>query len=425
MREIRVVKAHEAIKGYDKVFATVETQMREVVTSVLRGVKTSLGGELHGLGLLVMNAIMELEITEVVGTRYAHREERRYTRWGKNPGYVVVNGQKEKTTVPRAMETRTGKTYALKTYAAFQQTGNVVRRAYQDLMRGISTRRYADGVQEFVTGYGASAAAVSRHMVVATAEKVKDLLERRLETVDIAVLMIDGVRIGSGTVVLALGIDTQGVKRVLGLWQGATENIRVVKSLLEDLVERGLNTTRPMLVVIDGSKALRRAVSDVLGSDTLVQRCTVHKKRNVLDELPKQHQREVSRRMTKAYNLNSVDDARRELVALVKDVEKISPSAARSLEEGMEETLTLHTLGIPDVLRRSLRSTNLIESVNAVVRTRLRNVKRWRDGDQTERWTAAALLEAEKTFRRVKGHAAISILVGALARQRYGQQQAA
>jgi transposase-like protein len=269
-------------------------------------------------------------------------------------------------------------------------------------------------------------------MVKATAQKLKDLLERSLSKLELAVLMIDGVRVGGHTVVVALGIDTEGHKHVLGLWQGSTENARVAKSLLEELMERGLDTERPLLVVLDGSKALRRAVTDILGEDTPVQRCTVHKKRNVLDHVPKQYQRQVSMRMTRAYNCVSAEEAQRELLDLENYLESINPSAAKSLREGMDETLTLHRLGIPEALRRSLQSTNIAESAIAVVRQRIRNVKRWTDGgrrspkaDQVQRWIASGLLEAEKRFRRVNGYAAMTHLINSLTNLRQNQQDAA
>jgi transposase-like protein len=251
------------------------------------------------------------------------------------------------------------------------------------------------------------------------------LFNRSLAELELVVLMMDGVDVGGHTVVIALGIDTKGVKHILGLRQGATENTAVVKGLLEELVDRGLPVERPMLVVIDGSKALRKAVEDVFGQDTPIQRCTVHKKRNVLEHLPKSERSWVSRRMSRAYDLTDEGQARKELLVLVKDLQAINPSAAKSLEEGLDETLTVQRLGLPEVLRRSLRSTNIAESANNGVRDRSRNVKRWRGGDQVERWTAAGLLETEKSFRRIKGFRHLSVLVTALNNYRKQERTAA
>jgi transposase-like protein len=310
----------------------------------------------------------------------------------------------------------------LQSYGVFRQTGELLRRAYRDLIRGISTRRFVEGVDAFVQGYGLSASTISRQMVRVTARKVEEIFTRSLAGVDLAVLMIDGVDLGSHTVVIALGIDSKGVKHILGLRLGATENTVVAKGLLEELVERGLSVARPLLVVIDGAKALRRAVNDVLGEKTPVQRCTVHKKRNVLEYLSKTDRPWVSRRMRQAYKLNDEQKARRELVALADQLQKINPSAAKSLLEGLEETLTVQHLALPDELRVSLRSTNIIESANSGVRDRTRNVKRWRDGGQVERWIAAGLLETQKKFRRVRGFHHMSVLVTAL--NNYQNQEA-
>jgi transposase-like protein len=425
MNRIKVVKGAEVIKGSEKIFEPIKERVVEVVLGVLQGMKRSLEEEMQGIGLLVMRAVMELEITKVAGEKGKHRRERTYNWWGSNRGSVVLDGARVPLAVPRVVEHQTQKAYALKSYGLFRQSGELVKRAYRDLIRGISTRRYEEGVSQFLEGYGASAATVSRRMAVATARKVKELLERRFEDLDIAVLMIDGVQVAGQTVVIALGIDTEGAKHVLGLWQGSTENARVATSLLEDLVSRGLDPENPLLVVIDGSKALRKAVDDVLGTETPVQRCTVHKKRNVLEETPKQYHAMVSRRMTMAYNLSSADDARAELLSLAKELETINPSAARSLLEGLEETLTLHRLGVPDALRKSLQSTNIAESAIAVVRNTQRNVKRWRNGKQRERWVGAGLLEAEKNFRHIKGYGAMKQLIDALICWKRDRQQAA
>lgn len=425
MEHIKVATKQQIVNQGEEIFGPIKSRIADVVLGVLGGVKQSLETELSGIGLLVMQTVMEMEINQVAGVKKKHQEGRKYHWWGTNPGSVIIDGMKRKTAVPRAVEARTQRAYRLKSYGLFRQTGDLVKKAYRDLIRGVSTRRYKEGVGQFLEGYGASAASVSRRMITATARKVKELLERELAGLNLLVLMIDGVRVGDQTVVVSLGVDTEGVKHVLGLWQGSSENAGLAKNLLGELIGRGLNVERPLLVVIDGSKALRQAVRDVLGEETPVQRCTVHKKRNVLDQLPKQYQRQVSVRMTRAYNMVSEQDARRELLGLQKDLESINPSAARSLTEGLEETLTLHRLGVPEALRKSLRSTNLIESALASVRHNQRNVKRWRGGDQIERWVGAGLLEAEKNFRRVKGYAAMKQLAEVVTRLRKKRDHAA
>jgi transposase-like protein len=425
MRGIKVVEREDVLKDHQRVFRKLEERVKGLVVDMLSDVRVHLSRELRGLGLEVMQAVMELEITEVAGAKGKHLVERRYSRWGRNPGWVSIDGIKERTEVPRVVEPGTGRSYGLKTYGLFQQTGEVVKRAYRDLIRGISTRRFSQGVEGFIRGHGISASTISRRMVTATAAKVQELFSRPLVDFELAVLMLDGVEIGGHAVVIALGIDVKGVKRVLGLRQGATENTAVTKGLLEDLVERGLSTQRPILVVIDGAKALRKAVMDVFGEQTQVQRCTVHKRRNVLEHLPKKERTWVSIRLTQAYRQSDHQKALGMLKRLSQELRTINPDAQRSLEEGMEETLTVQRLGLPEQLRKSLQSTNLIESTNGAVRDRSRNVKRWHNGKQIERWVAAGLLETEQKFRSIKGCNHMSMLVTALNNRSVRQQSAA
>jgi transposase-like protein len=414
MRTAKVINRDDVLKDQERILGPLEARVKGIVGDILGSVQTNLGNELHGIALEVMQAVMEFEIASIAGPKGKHLGVRRYSRWGHNPGSVIVDGTKIRCQVPRVVEEASRKAHPLKSYGVFRQSGELIRKAYRDLIRGISTRRFAEGVEDFVKGHGISASTVSRHMVKATARKVEELFSRSLAALDLAVLMLDGVDVGGHTAVIALGIDSKGVKHILGLRQGATENTAVAKGLLEELVERGLAVDQPLLVVIDGAKALRKAVTEVLGEKTPVQRCTVHKKRNVLEHLSKSDRPWVSRRMSQAYEQRSEEKARRMLVTLADQLERINPSAAKSLMEGLDETLTVHRLEIPDALRKSLRSTNIIESANNGVRDRTRNVKRWHDGMQRERWTAAALLETEKKFRRIKGYAHIPVLVTAL-----------
>jgi len=425
MRNTNVVNPTDVLKDHQRILAPLEARVRGIVAGLLSGVESNLSAELHGVALEVMHAVMEFEISSIAGPKGKHRSDRRYSRWGHNPGSVVINGTKVRALVPRLVEEDTLKSYPLTTYERFQQAGELVKRAYRDLIRGISTRRFREGVEAFVEGHGISASTISRHMVKATAQQVEDLFTRSLAELDLAVMMLDGVDVGGHTVVIALGIDTQGVKHILGLRQGATENTAVAKGLLEELVERGLAVDRLLLVVIDGAKALRRAVNDVLGSDTPVQRCTVHKKRNVLEHLSAKDRSWVSRRMSQAYDESDAEKARTLLLRVVDELQRINPDAAKSLQEGLEETLTVQILGLPKELRVSLRSTNIIESANNGVRDRCRNVKRWRDGIQVERWTAASLLETAKSFRRIKGYKHMPILVTALENHRNRNTEAA
>ena len=425
MCKIKIANRSDVLKDQERILSSLERRVKGIVVGILTGVEMNLAGELHGVGLEVMRAVMEFEIADIAGPKGKHVKERAYSRWGNNPGSVVIDGSKVRCTVPRLVDEENHRSHTLKSYGFFRQGGELVKRAYRDLIRGISTRRFAEGVGAFVKGYGLSSSAVSRRMVKATARKVEELFTRSLMTLELVVLMIDGVDVGGHTVIIALGIDSKGEKHILGLRQGATENTTVAKALLEELVTRGLDVERPMLLVIDGAKALRKAVADVLGEQTPVQRCTVHKKRNVLEHLSKSDRLWVSRRMTQAYTRNDEYKAKKDLLALADQLQKINPSAAKSLLEGLDETLTVQRMHLPEQIRQSLRSTNIIESANNGVRDRSRNVKRWRDGSQVERWTAASLLETEKAFHRIRGCAHMPVLMAALNNYRQQQKEAA
>ncbi|MDI6891908.1 MAG: transposase [Actinomycetota bacterium] len=268
-----------------------------------------------------------------------------------------------------------------------------------------------------------SKSSVGRHFIKATAKQLKALLERRLDTLDLIAILIDGIEFKEYLLVVALGVDEEGRKHVLGLWQGATENTEVVTALLEDLVERGLSPKKNYLFVLDGAKALRKAVKKVFGEDTEIQRCQLHKRRNVKSYLPPEHQEIVDRRLRAAYSMGDYHEAKKSLQLTVSYLKRLNPSAARSLEEGLEETLTLHCLGVPDLLRKSLSSTNLIESPFSTSKDISRRVKRWRNGEQVQRWAAASLLEVEKRFRRINGYRYLSVLATALNRKEFEKER--
>jgi putative transposase len=337
MNGIKVIEKEELVNHRSDALLPVKEKILGMVVETMQGLRSSLEKELAGIPLMVMKAMMDTEIENVAGPKYKHQKDRQYNWWGSNPGSVVLDGQRIKLRVPRAVKTGTTEAYDLKTYSLFHEGKELVKRAYRDLIRGISTRNYKDGVERFIDGYGTSAGTISRKMAQAASEKLKDLMSRRFDDLEIAVLMIDGVHFAEQTIVVASGIDIKGFKHVLGLWQGATENSTVVKNLLEELVERGLSSERKMLIVLDGSKALRKGIEEVLGDDAVIQRCVEHKKRNVVEQLPKKYQDQVRKRMTKAYNMVRHDDAKKELTDLVRELELINPSAARSLEEGMSQ----------------------------------------------------------------------------------------
>jgi len=360
-------------------------------------------------GLRIIGAILENEVTQRVGPWHHPGPTAGAVRWGRQPGYVIFSGRKVGVTRPR-VRTREGQEVDLDSYVRLQHDGRRQRAVREGIVAGLTSRNYRRAVESIVDGYGIEKSSVSREFVQASAAQLQELCEKKLDGLDLVAILIDGIHLGKQVLVVALGIEISGAKHVLGLWQGATENTTVVKELLEDLVARGLNSERRYLFVIDGAKALRAGIERVFGERAEVQRCQIHKRRNVAEHLPKSAQGDTVRRIRNAYAMKDYAAAKAELEKIFRQLERINPSAARSMEEGLEETLTVHRLGVGTLLRQSLASTNPIESCFSIVEKVARNVKRWREGEQTLRWTATGLLEAQKKFRRVKGYRELQLL---------------
>jgi putative transposase len=384
--------------------------LAEIVGLLQQGV----GNLLRETGLALMQTVMEEEVRHLAGERHQQHEGRRAHRWGKEDGYCVVDGQKvpiRKTRLrtPDKCEQRLG------SYELFQRSGPMQAGVWDKMMRGLSTRNYGAVVKDFHNAYGVEKSAVSENFIEASREKVKQLMERPLGELRLCAVLIDGTPFKDRQMIAALGIGCDGTKTVLGIREGATENTAVVSGLLSELVERGLDFSIPRLYVLDGGKALAAAVRKYAGEAGFIQRCQVHKKRNVVDHLPDEHKADVKRKLQNAYAMADYADAKRALERLHRELMDLNPSAARSLEEGMEETLTVHKLRVPEQLRRTLCCTNVIESAFSIVETVCRNVKRWRDGDHIERWVGSGLLVAERQFRKVIGHRQIPLLLSSLA----------
>jgi len=349
------------------------------------------------VGLIIIQAVMAAEVDRTVGPwgrQKCHRH-------GHQAGYVIFSGRKVPLQRPRLRHEQNGEV-DLASYRAFQRDGKLQRAVSRQLARQCSARDYAGAIDDCLDGYGIQRSSVSRHWKAATAQELEKLMQRPVPK-DLLVLMIDSKFFGGDCIVTAIGIDEQGKKHVLGLWHGATENSAVVKGLLEDLVSRGLDSERKILVVLDGAKALRKAVHMVLGQNALVQRCRIHKERNVLDQLPEEKQAQARWRLRAAWAQKDAAKAEKELRKTARWLEDFAPMAAGSLREGLEETLTVQKLGIGAKLGRSLSNTNLIESCFAQAAHRTRRVKRWDGPKMILRWTAAALLAGEKNFRRING----------------------
>lgn len=374
-----------------------------------------------GAGLQVMQALVEADVTALAGPKGKHDATRTAVRHGRERGSVTLGGRRVPVTRPRVRAADGSGELVIPSYELFTSTEILGRMAMEKMLAGLSTRRYPVGLEpvgrqitEKSSATGKSA--VSRKFVAMTQTALAELLAADLSRLDLVALMIDGVHFAQSCCVVALGIDIEGHKHPLALVEGSTENATLVTSLLVDLRERGLNVTRPMLVGLDGSKALRRAVLDVL-DHPVIQRCQLHKVRNVKDRLPHRLRSSVGQKMTDAYHAVSALEAEVALLALAKELDRTHPGAAASLREGLEETLTVLRLGVPPTLARTLRSTNAIESMISVCREHAGNVKRWRDGQMAMRWCAAGMIEAGKQFRRVNGHLHLTALRLALERE--------
>ena len=389
-------------------------QMVLPMANIVGMLQDGVGHLLREAGLALMSLVMEEEVRHLAGERHEQRPDRRAHRWGKDDGYCVVDGQKVPLKRTR-LRTKDNREQRLGSYELFQRSAPLQQGVWDKMMRGLSTRNYGAVVKEFSDAYGIEKSAVSENFIEASREKVKQLMERPLGELRLCAVLIDGTPFKNRMMIVALGIGCDGRKTVLGLREGATENASVVSELLSDLVSRGLDFTEPRLYVLDGGKALSAAVRRHAGEAAFIQRCQVHKKRNVLDHLPEEHKAAVRRKLQNAYAMREYEPAKRALTQLHRELMDLNPSAARSLEEGMEETLTVHKLEVPDQLRRTLACTNVIESAFSIVETVCRNVKRWRDGDQIERWVGSGLLVAERQFRKVIGHRQIPMLLSSMA----------
>jgi len=367
------------------------------IAEFITGVREDIEAFAAELGLTFIRCVMESEIEQKLGPW----GQQQIHRHGHQPGYVIFGGRKINLQRPR-LRNRQKQEVALASYQAFQRDGRLQRAVARQLTRQCSARDYEGALEDCLEGYGVKRSSVSRQWKAATAQELKKLMERSIPK-DLLVLIIDSKFFGGDCVSTALGVDVHGKKHVLGLWHGATENATTVKGLLEDLVARGLDPEQKMLVVIDGAKALRKAVQMVFGDSALVQRCRIHKQRNVLDQLPEEKRMQTGWRLRAAWAKRDPAEAQKELRKIAQALQSSWPNAAASLLEGLEETLMVQKLKLSPHLCRTFSNTNVIEGCFAQVAARARRVKHWHGPSMILRWTAHALLAAEKNFRRVNG----------------------
>ena len=418
---MKKVSAPEVVTTLEAPESPLPPQIQEALGELVGAAKEGLLALSVGVGLGVVHELMELEVDEVVGPKGTWNPDRTAKRHGHENGSMTLGGRRVQVSRPRMRTSDDEHELPVQTYQYFADRDPLTRVVMDRVLAGVSARRFA-GVGEPVgaeleqSSSATGKTVVSDMFIARTRTALSELMSRRLEDVRLAVMMLDGIEIAERTHVVALGISTEGVKIPLGLWEGSTENATLACTLLADLVDRGLDPEQAILFVIDGSRALRKAIKDVFGCHALIHRCHRHKERNVCDLLSERDRPTVRTRMRAAWSLSDPELAKQRLELLASELDRSWPDAAGSLREGMEDTLTLMRLGIGGQLAKTLCSTNPCESMIEIVRYTQRNVKRWRDGDMRKRWTAAGMLVAEQQFRRIIGYRHLATLVIAIER---------
>jgi transposase-like protein len=395
-------KRKKSIAGMKEVYGKEEmvNQMYQILVTGKQGFDTMM----KELGRMVVEAIMYIEREEIAGPDYQPTNPGIY-KWASQPGSVYIGEEKIKVNRPRLRSKE--EEIPLKSYQELKNPEQFSEELWTKILNGISCQKYQETIIDAAKAFGVSASSVSRHIIEVTAKQLKEFKERNLEDFQPFALFLDTIHQGGEAFIIALGIDLSGRKMALGFWQGATENHEIGEELLGDLERRGLKLNKKIIWVTDGGKGIIKALKDRLGKKLIHQRCTIHKDRNIQKHLAKKYRKEAHFRFKNALEQNSYEDARQMLLEMEKWLRDINESAADSLLEAMEDILTLHRLEVPALLRKTLHSTNPIESMFSMVRDTESKVKRYRGSNMLQRWLASALLDCEKRFRRVKGYALI------------------
>ena len=416
--EKQAIRLAEASRLHEALFPA--ERMRQMLMPLVTGAVEARRGLMawsHQLGIEALQEIFRDDVDGLVGPKGKHASVRCYNRWGKTPTEFEFGGRRISVARPRVRK-RDGGEVTLPTVRQLQAFDPLPDTVLNQILLGVSTRGYDASVPPAPIGTrsrGTSRSAVSRRLVRKMGEKMKASLTSSLAEVRLVGLLVDGIGVGDHTIVVALGVTTEGTKVPLGLHQGSTENATVCTTLVNKLLERGLKIEDPILCVIDGGKGIRKALRDVLGHLAVIQRCTVHKRRNVREHLPKHRQNSIDRQISDAYASKTADTARKRLRQVISWLARNGEeSAAESLKEGLEETLTVIKLGLPDILRKFFSTTNAIENLMGSIRKVTRNVKRWRSDQMARRWVTTAIERARDCFRNIKGHKSIPVLVAAL-----------
>jgi putative transposase len=370
------------------------------------------------IGLEVMSELQEAEVAELAGPKGKHDPDRSAYRHGSEAGRVTLGGRRVPVSRPRVRSLE-GVEVRLESYDAFASVDLLADRMVASVLAGLSGRRYGQvlepvGSQLETASSGTSQSSVSRRFIAATAERLAEFRARPLDGERWLIVFVDGFDFAGHTMVGALGVTAEGTKVPLGVSEGSTENAAVVRSLITNLRDRGLDVSDGVLFVLDGGKALAKATREVFGEQAVIARCRLHKERNVLDHLPEAERPWVRRKLRAAWANPDADEAQVALEALARQITKVNPDAAASLREGLTDTLTVTRLGITGSLLKTVMSTNPVESMIEIVRDHARNVKHWQAGDMRLRWAAAGMLAADAQFRRVKGYRQLPLLAAAL-----------
>jgi transposase-like protein len=392
----------------------VPIQLTFPTAGIVELTQQSLGDLLRAVGKAFIETVMESEVKELVGERSQPNADRRAYRWGSESGFCIVDGQRVPIDRPRVRSRQNNQEIPLGSYELFQRASLIEETVWQKIMHGLTMRSYKEVIEQFADAYGIEKSATSEHFIEASRRKLDQLMKRSLAHISFVAILIDGTIFKGQHLMVAVGIDRFGSKVVLGLRQGASENATVVEGLLGELAERGVNFQQPRLYLVDGSKAIRRGILTYAGEAAFIQRCQVHKIRNVTEHLPESQRPGVKFRMRAAYLKAEASDARQALYRLHDELLTENPSAAASLAEGLDETLTVLELRLTPKLRQALASTNIIESSFSVVERICSQVKRWQGSDHRLRWVGSALLFAEARWNKMHGYRHLPVLVNAL-----------
>lgn len=409
---IETKERKKAMAGFRQI--TDRERTRQRMHEIVQSGSQALNAVMLEMGRELAEFVLYSEREELAGPDYKPSKEG-LNKWATDPGSVYIGGQKVKVARPRL---RDGDNEVnLKSYKAMREPEGFSEEVLGKALAGLSGRRYRETVVGAAQAFGVSPSAISERLVEATSKKLKEFLERRLESFTPFAIFMDTVHRGGVAFVVALGLDTQGQKCPLGFWEGATENAEVAQMLLGDLERRGLKLNAKILYIIDGGKGLAKALKDRYGCKLLLQRCTIHKDRNIQAHLPKKYRKEAHRRFRLALEMNDYKEAQKLLKELEQWLRGINESAADSLLEAFPELLTLHRLNVPALLRKALHSTNAIESLFSRVRACEKNIKRYRNSKMARRWLASVLLYAEKSFHKVKGYEEIKEVLASIEKE--------